>query len=149
MAMLEIRPTGDKGRGLFACEAIAEGGLVIAMQGITLKTEELTDDLLAMQVGPDLWFCGDGNQPDDCVNHSCAPNTGFLTGDTDLYAVADIAAGEEITWDYSTSMSWPDWTLECRCRSANCRQIVKGWNELSEADRDRLRPMALKYLRND
>ena len=40
-------------------------------------------------------------------NHSCEPNGGFLKGDPVLYALRDIAAGEEIGWDYSTSIAEP------------------------------------------
>ncbi len=149
MSDLEVRLTENKGRGVFATRSFANGELVIAMQGITLKTDDLTDDLLAMQVGDDHWFCSDGSNTDDCVNHSCDPNTGFTTGTTDLYALREIAIGEEITWDYSTSMSWPDWTLDCLCGSANCRGIVRGWYDLSADDRTRLSHTALNYLRHD
>ncbi|MEI7684009.1 MAG: SET domain-containing protein [Planctomycetota bacterium] len=34
---------------------------------------------------------------DDCGNHSCNPNAGFITGEPILYALRDIDVGEEIT----------------------------------------------------
>jgi hypothetical protein len=103
--------------------------------------------LLAMQVGPDLWLCSDGSSVDDMLNHACAPNTGFLQGDCVLYALRDIAAGEEVTWDYSTSIAEEGWSLNCMCSALNCRGTVRSWGELTPTDRDRLRPWALAYLR--
>ena len=94
-----------------------------------------------------LWLCSDGSLLDDLVNHSCAPNAGFLTGEPVLFALRDIAAGEEIGWDYSTSISEPGWSLACRCASPDCRGVVRPWGELSVADRERLRACTLHYLR--
>jgi hypothetical protein len=145
---LAIRMTAAKGRGVFATEPIAKNRRILEFQGRLLPNDDLTDDMLAMQVGPDLWLASDGSLLDDCVNHSCAPNAGFLHGEPTLFALRDIAAGEEITWDYSTSIDWPGWTLECRCGSETCRGVVRSWSELEVADRQRLRPIALRYLRD-
>lgn len=143
---LEVRLTARKGRGVFTCGPIAAGQRILGFQGRVLRGCDLSDDLLAMQIGPDLWLCSDGSLLDDCVNHSCDPNSGFGNGEIILYALRDIAAGEEITWDYSTSINEPGWTLECRCESPNCRKIVRSWGELTEDERERLRPTALDYL---
>ncbi|HLW65918.1 MAG TPA: SET domain-containing protein-lysine N-methyltransferase [Gemmataceae bacterium] len=146
---LEIRPAGAKGRGVFALAPIAQGQRVLALEGRVLPSDALTDDLLALQIGPDLWLCSDGSLLDDCVNHSCDPNTGFTTGETNLYALRDIPAGEEICWDYSTSISEAGWSLECCCGSPRCRGVVRSWSELRLEERERLAPIALKYLRTD
>lgn len=144
---LEIRPAGVKGRGVFALRPIPAGTRVLPIAGRVLPSDQLTDDLLAMQIGPDLWLCSDGSSLDDRINHSCDPNLGFLHGDPVLYALRDVAAGEEVTWDYSTSIAEAGWSLACACESANCRGVVRPWTELDPADRDRLRPVALAYLR--
>jgi hypothetical protein len=148
MEILEVRMTQSKGRGVFAVRPIAKGQKILEFQGRVLKTAELTDDLLAMQVGPDEWLCSDGSLLDDCVNHSCEPNGGFVRGDPVLYALRDIDAGEEIGWDYSTSIGEIGWGLACRCDSPRCRQIVRSWGELSALERERLRGIALNYLRD-
>lgn len=145
---LEIRQTAHKGRGVFALQQIARGQRILEFQGRVLKTNELTDDMLAMQVGPDDWLCSDGTLLDDCVNHSCDPNAGFLDGSPVLFALRDIEVGEEITWDYSTSIADAGWTLDCRCGSPKCRGIVKAWVDLAPTERERLRPMVLAYLRD-
>jgi hypothetical protein len=145
---LEVRQTEKMGRGVFAVEPIAKGSRILEFQGRVLKSADLTDDLLAMQVGPDDWLCSDGSSLDDCVNHSCEPNGGFLQGDLVLYALRDIDAGEEIGWDYSTSIGELGWTLDCRCGFASCRGTVRSWPDLTPVDRDRLQRTALRYLRD-
>jgi uncharacterized protein len=143
---LETRLTESKGRGLFTLERISKGRRILVFGGHVLATAELTDDLLAMQIDDDLWLCSDGSRLDDCANHSCDPNAGFQDGEAVLYALRDIEPGEEIVWDYSTSIGWPGWTLECRCGSARCRRVVRSWEELGPEERERLRGNALRYL---
>ena len=144
---LEIRPTASKGRGLFTTSLIPQGSFILQFQGFLLPTAELRDEYLAMQVNDDLWLCSRGDLLDDCVNHGCDPNAGFLAGETVLHALRDIQPGEEIVWDYSTSIAEPGWKMACRCGSAQCRGIIRPWAELSTEDRDRLRSTALRYLR--
>jgi uncharacterized protein len=145
---LEVRDAGGKGRGVFAVARIARGELVAPFTGWTLRTSELTDDLFALQIGHDLWLCSHGDQLDDCINHSCDPNTGFSSGEPVLYALRDIAAGEEIVFDYATSIGETGWTLDCTCGSPNCRNVIRSWGELPPDYRERFRPMALAYLRD-
>ncbi len=145
---LEIRQAGAKGRGVFAVRPIGQGARIAAIEGWLAKGDALDENWFALQMGPDLWLCSDGDNLDDCINHSCDPNAGFTTGEPVLHALRDIAAGEEIGWDYSTSLSEAGWDLECCCGAATCRQIVRSWGELTDAERDRLRPIALAYLRS-
>lgn len=144
---LEVRSAGAKGRGVFALEPIASGTRILALGGRLLPTDALTDDLLALQVDTDLWLCSDGSLLDDLVNHSCDPNAGFRDGAAVLFALRDIAPGEEICWDYSTSISEAGWSLDCKCGATDCRGVVRPWPELLPAQRERLRPRALAYLR--
>jgi hypothetical protein len=145
---LEVRITPDRGRGLFARRPFAAGERIVEMRGWLATSAQLSDDWLAMQVGPDLWLCSHGDLDDDCGNHSCDPNAGFTTGEPVLFALRDIPAGQEICWDYSTSIAEPGWSLECRCGSPKCRRTIHSWPELTAAERDRLRPVALAYLRS-
>jgi SET domain-containing protein len=145
---LEIRDTPHKGRGLFTLKSIARGEKVLTLEGIVLKTADLTDNYLALQIDHDLWLCSEGDALDDCINHSCEPNTGFTSGEPVLFALRDIEAGEELSWDYSTSLSEAGWSLDCRCGSSTCRGVIRPWGELAPAERDRLRDIALRYLRD-
>lgn len=146
--MLEIRLTANIGRGVFAKSAIPCGTLLVACEGWLAPSNALDDDWYAMQVGPDLWLCSSGDCLDECINHSCDPNAGFVTGEAVLYALRDIAAGDQIFWDYSTSLAEAGWSLECRCGSPRCRRVVRSWGELSVEERARLHPIALTFLRD-
>jgi hypothetical protein len=141
------RAAGSTGQGVFASAPITAGELLFEIAGQILATADLTDDMRALQIGTDLWIASDGQSLDDDVNHSCEPNAGFIHGTPLLVALRAIAVGEEITWDYSTSISEPGWSLECLCGAESCRRTVRPWGELSQSDRDRLRPIALDYLR--
>lgn len=78
-----------------------------------------------VQIGPDH-FMGPSGDIDDLINHSCAPNTAlFFNGDAVyLIALRDIGFGEEVCWDYATTMIDADWSMPCLCGSRFCRGIV-------------------------
>jgi hypothetical protein len=68
------------------------------------------------------------------MNHSCDANCVFKMRSIsvyDVYALYDIAEGEELTHDY-TACSVDQfagqgfWVLECHCGSPNCRGMVTG-----------------------
>lgn len=147
MSLLEVRMTPDMGRGVFATTPIVRGTCLVVCQGWLAKSDALDDDWHAMQVGPDLWLCSAGENLDDCINHACAPNAGFVTGETILFALRDIAPGEQIAWDYSTSIAEIGWSLDCRCGLPTCRKIIRSWFELSAEERSRLQGITLMYLR--
>ena len=145
--MLEVKQTPNMGRGVFATTEIPQGTCLVVCQGWLAPADALNDDWHAMQVGPDSWLCSAGDNLDDCINHSCDPNAGFVTGEPILFALRDIAAGEQITWDYSTSISEPGWTLDCLCGAPGCRTVIRSWHELTDVERLRLTRIALAYLR--
>ena len=148
-AMLEVKQTPNMGRGVFATQAIPRGTCLVVCGGWLAKSDALDDDWHAMQVGPDLWLCSAGENLDDCINHSCAPNAGFVTGEPILFALRDIAVGEQIAWDYSTSIAETGWTLECLCGAPTCRKVIRSWWELPADERERLNGTALMYLRDE
>jgi hypothetical protein len=54
------------------------------------------------------------------MNHSCDPNT-WWSGSTSLVARRDIEAGEEITYDYSSTDVDHVFEMACSCVSPLCR----------------------------
>ncbi len=65
--------------------------------------------------------------PHGTFNHSCDPNAyDFWAADGARYKVArrDIAAGEEVTTDYSIN-SWGDDTWRCNCVAQRCRRDIE------------------------
>ena len=102
-----------------------------------------------MQVDHDLWLCQDhdDDSPDNYLNHSCEPNIGFIDGSLSMFALRDIAAGEELLWDYSTSMNEAGWRVQCSCGAATCRGVIESFRHLAPTVRQRLQPIVLRYLR--
>lgn len=146
---LVLRDSGTHGLGVFATAAIARGELVITHRGVVRELEVVPDDLRAMQIGPGLWLCQDpaNDSPDNYLNHSCEPNVGFTRGTLAMYALRDISAGEEILWDYSTSMNEAGWRVKCYCGAASCRGEICSFCDLPVQVQTKLQPIALGYLR--
>lgn len=59
------------------------------------------------------------------LNHSCEPNLGWADEQT-LVAIRNIAADEELTVDYATVITDPDFVLMCHCETYRCRQVIEG-----------------------
>ena len=104
-----------------------------------------------VQVGPDEYL-GPSGRVDDLINHSCAPNTGLRFdegGGVFLVALRPIAAGEEVSWDYSTTLKNSDWRMMCDCRAPDCRGVIGNFDTLP-AERQRWfleRGLVAPYLR--
>jgi SET domain-containing protein len=119
------------GRGLFADRAYRTGEEILRFQGRTVSQTEVeqmgTDECYMIQIGPDLYF--EPEPPGRYTNHSCAPNAA-IKDDYRLIALADIQPNEQICFDYSTTMSEDNWTMECRCGASNCRGVIRDFGEL-------------------
>jgi hypothetical protein len=96
-----------------------------------LPTISLPEDDRFLQIGTNLYL-GPSGESDDFINHSCDPNSGVQQqGDKFvLIALTDIKPGEEICFDYSTTMSGEDWTMQCHCRTAQCRRTIGNFEKL-------------------
>lgn len=117
---------------------------------------DVTDDMRAMQIGPDTFLVeeimpgDDGSEArylDNYLNHSCEPNVGFIEGDLRLFALRPIEVNEELLWDYSTSMNEAQWSLPCYCGAVSCRGRIESFDALTKEHQQRLLPIALNYLR--
>jgi hypothetical protein len=119
------------GRGLFAERAFHAGERITRFRGARF----LRDDPIhgtpsganLLQTGPRTYVLPDG--PASFVNHSCNPNAGVGPG-LWLVAIADIAPGDEIRFDYSTTMDEDSWTMRCRCKQLNCRKRIGNFQDL-------------------
>ena len=144
---LELRVSPSGGAGVFARRAFARGEFVVELTGIVLPEAQVGPQYYAVKVGEDAWLCSTGETVDDFLNHSCAPNLGFAAGVARLHALREIAAGEELAWDYSTAMAFTAWSMECRCGALACRGRVTPFDELAPGAREQLLPWALEYIR--
>jgi hypothetical protein len=111
--------------------------------------DEIYEGLRALQIGPETYLAEDFSNPrlDDFINHSCDPNVGFAQGTLMMYALRDIRPGEELFWDYRTSINEAGWTVPCTCGAALCRGRIQSYCDLPADERARLRGIALEYLR--
>jgi uncharacterized protein len=126
------------GKGVFALSTIHKGEEILRFAGPLINLEEArakgARQCDPLQIGPGLYV--DIGPPGVLVNHSCAPNAG-IRDDVRLIAIADIIAGEEIFYDYSTTMNEDCWTLACLCGSASCRGSVGDFKYLPLHTRQR------------
>ena len=80
------------------------------------------------------------------VNHSCEPNVVVDIANRRMVARRDIAAGEELTFDYNTT----EWSMaspfECGCGQAGCVTNVRGFRHLSSEQRQRITGRLSPYL---
>ena len=95
------------------------------MEEALQKSPDTTSNPL--QIGPSMYM--DIEEPGVIANHSCVPNAG-IKDDVFLVALKDISPGEEICYDYSTTMDEDYWTLQCECENSFCRGIVKDFKYL-------------------
>lgn len=137
MSRLSIR-SGVSGRGVFAEEPIPGGDHLLRFSGPLLRYEQTTPQTLAVQIGPELYLGASGG-PDDCVNHSCDPNAGLVIDGlaVNLISLRDIAPGEEICFDYSTTMDEDDFEMTCLCGHPHCRGLVRDFKHLPRETRER------------
>jgi len=139
----EDRPTPiriaecDVGRGLFASRSISEGEVILRFDGPILSLAEVRAKgpraANALQIGVDRYL--DLSEPGRLVNHSCAPNAG-VRDDEMLVAIRAIADGEEIRFDYSTTIG-DFWSMSCHCNAPACRGVVASFASLPADVRSR------------
>ncbi len=137
------------GKGVYAQEFISIGLPVIQCRGILIHKDAVYEGLRALQVGPDTYLAEDPENPrlDDYINHSCDPNVGFIDGSLILFAMRDIEIGEELFWDYSTSINDPGWEIPCGCGSTKCRGKIQSYCDLPASTQAMLKGYILQYLR--
>ena len=127
----EARGTDAKGTGVFATAPIAAGTTVAAFGGVAVDAEELRalgEDVTehAIQIDDDLFLASTPPfDPADFVNHSCDPTCG-LVGAVLLVTRRDVAAGDELCFDYAMSDSADYDEFACNCGTERCRGVVRG-----------------------
>lgn len=121
----------ELGRGLFADRSYNAGDEILRFEGRTVHATVVAamgdEQCYMIQIGRDLYL--EPEAPGRYTNHSCAPNAA-IKEDYRLIALLPIDVGDEIRFDYSTTMSEDNWTMECRCGAANCRGIIRDFAEL-------------------
>ncbi|MEY2526837.1 MAG: uncharacterized protein QOE73_1608 [Verrucomicrobiota bacterium] len=133
-ALLEVRPSGIHGRGVYATQSIREGARIIEYTGKRMSWDEAPNDPdnphtfnfgleNGQVINPEI----DGNEA-RWINHSCDPNCEAIEEDDRIfiYAMRDIQPGEELFYDYALELDEPI-TKElkeefgCLCGTSICR----------------------------
>jgi hypothetical protein len=143
------------GKSVHAVQGFREGDVLVRFSGPRVAASRVPTRLVGrrdrfVQVSADQYM-GPSGAIDDLVNHSCAPNAGlrFGEGGVFLLAIRDIAAGEEIAWDYSTTLTDRSWQMVCRCGAPECRGIIGAFETLPPERQEwfRARNLVAPYLR--
>lgn len=126
----EIKTSQISGNGTFATQKIQQGEFITKLKGqpfaekdfyTVCKEKGIAEDD-PLQVADDVYLILE--YASKAINHSCNPNTA-LRNTSDLHALKEISPGEELTYDYSTSVGVDDdWQMHCKCGAKNCRKIV-------------------------
>lgn len=143
------------GRAVFAADGFATGETLIEFTGRRFRADQVPSLMQGssdrfVQVTPDHYM-GPSGRIDDLINHSCDPNAGLRFTDDGVFLVSvrDIAAGEEISWDYSTTLMESNWHMICQCRSDQCRRVIGNFDSLPPERQEwfRARNLVAPYLR--
>ncbi|MEH3085082.1 MAG: SET domain-containing protein-lysine N-methyltransferase [Xylophilus ampelinus] len=136
---LQVRRSGVHGKGVFALRGIAAGEVLIEYVGEIISWQEAQDRHPHDPSQPNHTFyfhidddrvidAAHGGNSSRWINHACDPNceTDERGGRIFIRALRDIAAGEELTYDYGLTLDeryTPRLKAEypCWCGAPNCR----------------------------
>lgn len=134
------------GKAVFAARSFKRGEVVTQFKGPRIHESKMPKRYKGkndryLQIERD-YYLGPSGEIDDIINHSCNPNTGlkFTPKGIFLVAIRDVKIGDEITWDYSSTLFGSSWKMKCDCREENCRRIIGDFTLLD-------RRIQQKYLR--
>jgi uncharacterized protein len=137
---LIIRSSNIHAAGCFTLDAIAKGTRILEYTGERISKEE-GDNRYDGRPFTYLFGIGDGETVIDghgmamFVNHSCDPNceTDEDDGRVFIESIRNIAAGEELTYDYYLYDGEDD--APCSCGSKKCRGSMDSPAELRKKRR--------------
>lgn len=130
-----VQESPRAGLGVFAAETIRSGELVAVWGGVIYTAAEVASLAEAFphfrthpfEVAEGFFMGSTSNTAIDDAerfNHSCDPNVG-VKGQVVVLARRDVAAGEELAFDYETTDVAPA-PFPCRCGAVDCRGTIDG-----------------------
>jgi len=129
--------TCNVGLGVFASRDLMPGEIILAIEGPIIDFAETKRrgprECMAIQIGPDRYI--DTQAPGVFVNHSCEPNAG-IRENRYLTALRKIRRGQEIRYDYSTTMEEDSFAMQCLCGAPACREWVRDFSTLPRSLRE-------------
>lgn len=139
---LIIRSSSLHGAGVYTTSAIAEGTRILEYTGPRLSARK-TDGMYADSEVTYLFGMDDGKTVIDgfgmaaFVNHACHPNCETDQIDDRIWIIAlkDIAAGEELTYDYNIYDAEPGEKCPCYCGASDCRGTMYSEEEVTRQEK--------------
>jgi hypothetical protein len=136
---LVIRHSKIDSEGCYTTEPIKKGEFVVEYTGPRLTIEQ-GDALYDNHPRTYLFGLTDGRHVIDgegvaaFINHSCDPNCEVdeVDGRVLITAIRDIAAGEELSYDYNLYDGELDDPAPCSCGARNCRGSMYSEAELAK-----------------
>lgn len=136
------------GKGLFTSKKIKQGEAAFVMKGpkVIFHPRDKKEALeLPNIVGIDEDTYMAPYTPYVFINHCCNPNVIADEDGVTYVALRDIEAGEELTFDYSTS-EYSDWEMPCSCGAENCRRLVCSIDKLPKDFFEKYFPLIPKFF---
>lgn len=134
---LVLRPSRIHSLGCYTTEPIRKGTYIIEYTGPRITVEEADERysnceetyLFGLENGK---YVIDGQGVAAFINHSCAPNceTDEIDGRVWIIALRNIAAGEELTYEYELYDSGDEEDARCSCGAPGCRGTMYSEEEL-------------------
>jgi len=133
------------GLGLFATKAFKPTQTILKIAGrvvhhrVLWKRRGSTFAANCFRYGPQTYL-DPGDHPSRYLNHSCEPNAAIRKRNNQIFlvAAAPIDRGDEIVFDYSTTIGDDDiWTMRCNCGEPSCRGRIKRFGSLPLAVKER------------
>ena len=143
---LIIRSSGIHAAGCFTLQPIPKGRKIVEYTGERIRHDD-ADKLYEGLPYTYLFGTSEGDTVIDgfgmamYINHSCEPNCETeeeVDGSVWIISSRDIAAGEELTYDYLLYEG--DGDAPCTCGSKQCRGSMYSPRELARRKREASRP---------
>ena len=137
------------GLGVNIGENVKKGEAIACIKGemkfkVNKNEKDALDNPDWVGVAKDQWI--DPAKPYKFLNHSCNPSVG-IKGKITLVALRDMKEGDEITIDYSTIEGDPLWKMNCACKSANCRKLIRSVHFLPKQQFNKYLPFVSTYFK--
>jgi hypothetical protein len=123
---LRVVRSSTHGYGVIATRDFKEGELIADVEGVAWNAAEPFDDTYSLRITDEL--CFDMVDQTRWINHSCEANAEVDLGLDEagqpwakVYAWRDIAAGEEVTYDYEFPAELAE---PCACGAKSCRGFI-------------------------
>lgn len=134
--------------GIYALKNIIKGEIIFSINGkiVALPSKYSIQTGKIIHVEPFSKNTQDSTSSWQFLNHSCSPNSFIDTETSALIALKNIAAGDEICFNYNTTEYEMASPFQCKCVSEKCYGEIKGFKYLSEQDQKMLYPQAAPHI---